>query len=229
MTTRIYLNHGYRGKDVGEKFFPAGEHDFPSEIADRLIESGQALRVGRGKLQDFVGAPQNVAVTVEQVLAAVADMDDARVIELAALNGIVIPDATTRARALAALVEAALRPNAVLNLTDVTSKAVPVQPRLATDERERLEMLHEAGKLEHHPDLPTDDPLPSLDDNASDARKRVELALLGGRSLPGDVDFTAREFTKDILAGYAKRLGVTHEKDATKAEIIAALKGEGKK
>lgn len=229
MTTRIHLTAGYRGKDMGDVYYPPGEYDFPEPIASRLIRSGQALRVSvRGKLQDFVGTPQNVAVTVEQVLAAVTDMTDEEIISLAGANEITIPAATTRAAAIAALVEAALRPDAVLSLNQTRAKAPVMHTRLARDEQEREIMLNEQGRTMHAPQVAAhDDPVPPAPGTAAaekSAERHALEAQLALQGVLGSADLTQREYTKDILVGYGSRLGVPLEMSMTKAEMIAALR-----
>lgn len=223
-TIRIHLPHGYRGKDMGNAkiFYPAGEHDFPDVVAERLINAGQAIRVGRGgNLQSFVGTPAQVAVTVEQVFTKIEGLSDEGIIELARLNGIVIPDGTLRARAIAALVEKAVSPNAVLTL-DLPSGSA--HTRLAQDEAERQRILHAQGKLEHAPPVATVAPLvnvltgvPYADDPAFDS-------VVMARVRSGDLAWESREAEKRYLIALASEKGLALDDSQTKADMIAALK-----
>ncbi len=225
-TTRIYLTHGYRGKDMdkGKVFYPKGEHDFPTPIAERLIGSGQAIRVGStGTLQGFVGTPAQVAVTVEQVFARVQDLSDEQILDLARLNNLVIPDATTRARAIAALVEVAISPNAVLLLDLPEGEAK--HTRLAADEADRQRMLHEQGKLEHAPSNPAPQAAPLVNaltgiPYADDPN--FDPAVMA-RVRSGELAWEDRAAEKRYLIALASESNLALDDSQSKAEMIAAL------
>jgi hypothetical protein len=239
MTTRVYITHGYRGKDITrEEFWPVGERDITPDQAAYLVKNGHAQYLTSSaearrnpQLQAFVGQDASVAVSIDNVFATLEGLTDSQLIELGRLNNLTIPRTATREQAIRALVTAAVRPGAVLTLTPAPKDAVrnDLLPRNEADrifvdpphqgtlpsEQERDRLLARGQRA-----------LSDLEYSALSTEEKLEYERTRGTADRDGVDFDYATLTKAELIDEGTKRGLSLELSMTKAEMIESLKGK---
>lgn len=237
---RIHIKNGYRGKVItNEEYWPIGERDVTEQQADYLVANGHAQYATSSaearrnpQLQRFVGQDPSVAVSIDNVFAAMENLSDSQLIELGNQNGLTIARTATREQAIRALVTFAVRPGANLILTPAT-EGVEKNNLLPRDEADKqfvkpgnnpLPSVEERDRLLRHGSQPVSD----LQYSAMTTEGKLAYEQTRGTANREGVDFDYARMNKAQLIEEGSRRNLSFNEDMTKAEMIEALKGESK-
>jgi hypothetical protein len=237
-SVRVTILNGYRGKIVTrEEYWPKGERDVTPEQAEYLVTNGHAQYATSSaearrnpSLQRFVGQDTSVAVSVDNVFAAMEGLTDAQLIELGAQNNLTIPRTATREQAIRALVTFAVRPGANLVISPAL-KGAPENDLLPRNEADRQFVAPGNNAL------PTPEerdrllsrglqPLSDLEYSALSADQKLAYERARQTTNVEGVDKDLGKMTKAELIEYGASRNVALNDEMTKAEMLESLKGK---